>query len=300
MWPTYDEQIHKPGFLSNTALYLSDVLCTSYHTVKITKVHKGETVAIWGMGPIGVMVAFFAFREGAKRVIGIDNNVSRLRYARLSHSHVVTVQWRLGWAKSKVRGLETLDYTKLSKGQSVVSKLHELVPGGVDVCLDCAAGEYAKSWLHYLEMAVYLETDTSETVNEMITSTRAWGRCGLTGVYTGFTNHLNIGSLMQRGVALIGCGQAPCHRCKCETFPFETRGCSCELGIIDWHELLEMIARGELDPSIMVTHRFSLSDADKVYPLFDKRDEKDGIQKVFLETRFSAPAAAGTPELFVL
>lgn len=61
-----------------------------------------------------------------------------------------------------------------------------------------------------------------------------------------------------------------------------------------------MIARGELDPSVMVTHRFSLSDADKVYPLFDKRDEKDGIQKVFLETRFSAPAAAGTPELFVL
>ena len=213
-------QIDQPEFLSNTALYLSDLLCTSYHTVKITKVHKGETVAIWGMGPIGVMVAFFAFKGGAKRVIGIDNNVSRFRYACLSHSHVLPCQWRLEWAKLKIAGLETLDYTKLSKGQSVISKLHELAPGGVDVCLDCAAGEYAKSWLHYLEMAVYLETDTSETVNEMIASTRAWGRCGLTGVYTGFTNHLNIGSLMQRGVALIGCGQAPCHRCKCLTCPF--------------------------------------------------------------------------------
>jgi len=87
----YAEQIHEPGFLSITALYLSDVLCTSYHTVKITKVHKGETVAIWGKGPIGVMVALFVFREGAKRVIGIDNNVSGLRYARLSHSHVSPV-----------------------------------------------------------------------------------------------------------------------------------------------------------------------------------------------------------------
>ena len=58
-----------------------------------------------------------------------------------------------------------------------------------------------------------------------------------------------------------------------------------------------MIVKGELDPTVMLTHRFNLSDADKVYPLFDKRDEKDAIQKVFFETRFSAPAAPGTPKL---
>lgn len=63
--PCVLERLTQPEFLSNTALYLSDVLCTSYHTVKITKVHKGKMVAIWGMGPIGVMVAFFAFKEGA-------------------------------------------------------------------------------------------------------------------------------------------------------------------------------------------------------------------------------------------
>ena len=60
-----------------------------------------------------------------------------------------------------------------------------------------------------------------------------------------------------------------------------------------------MVAKGELDPTLMVTHRFSLSDADKVYSLFDKRDDRDAIQKVFLETRFSAPPAAGTPKLVV-
>ena len=58
-----------------------------------------------------------------------------------------------------------------------------------------------------------------------------------------------------------------------------------------------MIVKGDLDPTVIVTHRFNLSDADKVYALFDKRDEKDAIQKVFLETRFSAPAAAETPKL---
>lgn len=58
-----------------------------------------------------------------------------------------------------------------------------------------------------------------------------------------------------------------------------------------------MIVKGDLDPTVMLTHRFQLSDAVKVYELFDKRDPKDGIQKVFFETRFSAPAAPGTPQL---
>jgi len=78
------------GFLSNTALYLSDVLCRSHYTVKFTKVQglKGEMVTIWGMGRIGITVAILTFKEGAKRVIGIDNSVCRLHYARLSLSHV--------------------------------------------------------------------------------------------------------------------------------------------------------------------------------------------------------------------
>ena len=59
---------------------------------------------------------------------------------------------------------------------------------GPDVSIECAAGEYAKGWTHYFEMLVGLETDTSEIVNEMITSTRNFGRCGITGVYVGFVS----------------------------------------------------------------------------------------------------------------
>lgn len=164
--------------------------------------------------------------HGSYRVYGRDLRFQRRRQARDWHRqqrkefcvHILQVltimQWRLDWAKGKLPGLEVLDYTKLGKGETVTSKLQELCPGGVDVCLECAAGEYPKGWGHTIEIAVGLETDTSELVNEMITSTRAWGRCGLTGVYSGFTNHFNIGSLMERGIALIGCGQAPCHKCK--------------------------------------------------------------------------------------
>lgn len=57
-----------------------------------------------------------------------------------------------------------------------------------------------------------LETDVPETANEMITSVRKMGRCGLIAAYTGFTNGFNIGALMEKGVRFIGNGQAPVHK----------------------------------------------------------------------------------------
>lgn len=62
-------------------------------------------------------------------------------------------------------------------------------PQGIDVALECAAGEYAKGWGHKIEMAMGLETDTSEILNEMIAAVVPFGTVGITGVYSGFTNH---------------------------------------------------------------------------------------------------------------
>lgn len=152
-------------------LYLSDVLCTSWHAVVDTGVKKGDVVAIWGAGPIGQMAAEFSLLNGAKKVIMIDSN------------------WRLDFIKKNYPNIETLDFSKLSKGESVTSKLMEMVDNrGPDVSIECAAGEYAKGWAHYFEMMLGLETDTSELVNEMITSTRNFGSCGITGVYVGFVS----------------------------------------------------------------------------------------------------------------
>lgn len=142
------------------------------------------------------------------------------------------------------------------------------------MCIECAAGEYAKGWAHYFELMLGMETDTSELVNEMLTSVKSYGRCGITGVYTGFTNHFNIGALMERGIRLIGNGQAPVH--------------------MYWEKLLGMVEKGEIDPLKMVTHRVSLDEMDTVYMKFDK---EDGMQKVFVQTKFSAPPAKGSPVL---
>jgi threonine dehydrogenase-like Zn-dependent dehydrogenase len=119
-------------------------------------------------GPVGQMCADFAFINGASRVIMIDNN------------------WRLDFVKSKVPKVETIDYTALSRGQSITTKLKEMVHGGPDVALECVAGEYAKGWAHYFEMLLGMETDTSELLNEVITSVKNFGRCGITGVYVGY------------------------------------------------------------------------------------------------------------------
>jgi threonine dehydrogenase-like Zn-dependent dehydrogenase len=239
-------------------LYLSDVICTSWNCVVDTGVEKGDVVAIWGAGPIGQMAADFSLMNGASRVIMIDAN------------------WRLDYVKEKYPHIETIDYTSLAKGETVTSKLKEMVDGrGPDVALECVAGEYAKGWAHYFELMLGMETDTSEIVNEMITSVRNFGRCGITGVYVGYTNHFNIGSLMERGIRLIGNGQAPVH--------------------MYWEKLLEMIQKNEIDPLKMVSHRVDMEDLAKVYYKFDKKE--DGMQKVFVQTKFSAPAAPGSPSL---
>ncbi len=80
---------------------------------------------------------------------------------------------------------------------------------------------------------------------------------------------------MERGIRLIGNGQAPVHKY--------------------WEDLLEKIEKGELEPLQMVSHRVRLEDLDKVYHKFDKRE--DMMHKVFVETRFSFPACDGSPEL---
>lgn len=160
------------------ALYLSDVLATSYNCVKDTAVYKGDEVAIFGAGPIGQMAGIFAVHDGASKIIYVDTE-PRLSLIKSK------------WPAEHQDKLELVDFKKLSFGvtnkPTVVSRLKELCGGrGPDCALECAAGEYPKGWMHWLEMAVGAETDTSEIINEMIEGVRNYGRCGITGVYVGY------------------------------------------------------------------------------------------------------------------
>ena len=151
--------------------------------------------------------------------------------------------------------------------------------------------------LHKVEKALMLETDVSETANEMIMSVMKGGRCGVISAYSGYTNHFNIGALMEKGVRFIGNGQAPVHKW--------------------WEKILyDLIIPGKFDPTLyvvlpfwihvlsrgldrllhsMITHRVDIEEFPKLYAAFDKR--VGGVEKVFVQTRFSSPPAPGCPKL---
>ncbi|CUA77713.1 Zinc-type alcohol dehydrogenase-like protein C1198,01 [Schizosaccharomyces pombe 972h-] [Rhizoctonia solani] len=212
---------------------------------------QGDIIAVWGLGPIGQCVARWAQIKGAKHVIGIDAQPQRLAFA------------------AEKLGIETLNFKEHS---DVPKRLHELVPGGVDVALDCGTFHEPKTLLHKAQKTLMLETDVPETANEMIKSVRKMGRCGVIAAYAGYTNQFNMGALMEKGVRLIGNGQAPVH--------------------LYWEEILnDYIIAGKFDPTFMITHRVPIDDMAKLYTAFDKRI--DGVETVFVETRFSAPPSKG-------
>ena len=237
------------------ALFLSDIVPTSYHALWEAGVEEGEVVGVWGAGPIGLCaIQWLRNVFKASRIIVIDNVPERLA---LAHD-----RW----------GAEVINF---DHEKDISVKINHLVPGGLDRSIDCAGFRYAKSILHKVERAVGLETDTSETINEMVRSTKKFGTIALIADYAAYTNHLLIGGIMEKGLRLIGCGQAPIQR--------------------HWERCLEHIQSGEFDPTVILTHRFALEDTVEVYKQFDLK--KEGIMKVFLETKFSRPPSVGTPSL---
>lgn len=173
------------------ALFLSDIIPTSYHSTVCAEVGKGKSVAIWGLGPIGLYAAKWAKLAGASRVIGIDS-----------------VPERLAVAKEKI-GCDVIDF---SKQTDVVNAIYELEPEGVDCSIDAAAFRYTKGILHTVQRAVGLETDSSEIVNEALRATKKFGTISLVADYAATTNQFLIGAVMEKGITLRGTGQSPVQR----------------------------------------------------------------------------------------
>jgi len=222
----------------DVALYLSDVIPTSYHGCELGDVKEGDTVAIWGLGPIGLLTARWAQIRKAKRIIGIDCVYERLEMAR------------------KELGIEVINFRE----QETIKTIQDICPGGVDVAIECAGFESAKTWTHKIEMALGLETDTADIFTEMFTCVRKFGRVSVIGVYTGFANHFPVGAMMEKDL-IIRCGQCPVQKY--------------------WEEILPKLTSGEFDPRFVVTTRGKLSDGPDLYKKFFERS--DGVVKVFMD-----------------
>ena len=135
-----------------------------------------------GLGPVGMYVARWCQLKGASRIIGID-----------------AVPGRLAFAQEKL-GIEVVNF---KEHKDVAKRLLELVPGGLDMAVDCGSFHEPKSWLHKAQKLAMLETDSPETINEMIYSVRKKGKCGIIAAYAGYANGVNVGALMEKGVRYV-------------------------------------------------------------------------------------------------
>ncbi len=224
-------------------LFLTDVLPTGWMGAEMCDITEGDTIAVWGAGPVGQFAAASAFLLGAHRVIVIDRLDDRLEVVRRNTR------------------AETLNYER----DSVRDSLKELTAGrGPDAVIDCVGLEahHSNPVLHGYDrakQATRAETERGHALRQMIPAVRSGGTVSIVGVYGGFVDKFPIGSLMNRSLT-VRTGQTHVHRYQ--------------------HMLLDRIERGEIDPSFIVTHRAGLADAPKMYELF--KHKQDDCLKVVL------------------
>ncbi|MBX3229251.1 MAG: glutathione-dependent formaldehyde dehydrogenase [Labilithrix sp.] len=223
-------------------LFLSDILPTGYQAAEMGEIKPGETVVVFGCGPVGLFAQRSAWLMGAGRVIAVDPVAYRLDFAR-AYNNVETV------------GFED------ATGGDVVSLLMKMTDGrGADVCIDAvgceAEGSVAQS---FLGVKAKLMAGSATAINWSIAACRKAGNVVLIGVYGPPFNAVDIGSAMNKGLTLR-MNQANCKR----YMP----------------KLLDHIREGRIDAEGIITHRVPLEHAADAYELFEKK--KDNCIKCVL------------------
>jgi threonine dehydrogenase-like Zn-dependent dehydrogenase len=224
-----------PEHLSDEqVLFLSDIFPTGYMGAEMCNIQPGQTIAVWGCGPVGQFAIKSAYLLGAERVIAIDRFPYRLR-----------------WAKENA-GAEILNYEEVD----VHDALKEMTGGrGPDACIDAVGMEAHGAGYTYdrIKQTFSLETDRPIALRQAIMSCRNGGTLSVIGVYSGWIDKFPMGSLMNRSLT-VRTGQAHVQRYM--------------------KPLLERIEKGEIDPSFVISHRMRLDEAPQGYKLFnDKQDE---------------------------
>ena len=231
------------GLSDEQVLFLSDILPTGYMAAENCALQPGDTVAVWGCGPVGQFAIKSAYLLGAERVIAIDRFPERLRMAQ-----------EQGRA-------EVLDY---SAGDTI-DRLKELTGGrGPDACIDAVGMEAHGTGFDALydrtKQSVRLEMDRPTALRLAIQSCRKGGTVSVPGVYGGFLDKFPFGAIFNKGLT-IKAGQTHVHHYL--------------------RPLLQRIERGEIDPSFVITHRLRLDDAPRAYAMFKHKD--DGCIKVVMK-----------------
>lgn len=228
-------------------LFLTDIFPTGYQAAEDCDIQPGDTVAVWGCGPVGQFVIASARLLGAERIIAIDDVPERLELA--MHQP----------------GVEPLRPSQIGNTLEVVAALREMTAGrGPDACIDAvgmeAHGVGLEGWYDKIKQSTHLETERPVALRQAIMACRKGGIVSVPGVYGGLADKIPLGAFMNKSLTLKT-GQTHVHRYL--------------------RPLLERIEQGDLDPSFVITHRLPLEQAPEAYAMF--RDKRDGCIKVVLQ-----------------
>ncbi len=220
-------------------LFLSDIFPTGYMAADNADIEEGDTVAVWGCGPVGLFAMKSAWMLGAGRVTAIDHVPERLRLAE-SYANVETI--------------DSFD------ADEVYSKLMEMTKGmGPDRCIDAVGMEAHGSGsmmeiIDAVKDVAKLDKQLQHpyVLQQMVKCCRKGGNLSVPGVYTGYLNMFPMGAAMNKGLTWK-MGQTHMQK----YMP----------------SLLERIEKGEIDPAAIITHRLTLDEAPKGYEIFQKKQD---------------------------
>ena len=217
------------GLDDDQVLFLSDILPTGWMAAKNAEIEPGDTVAVWGCGPVGLFAIQSAFLQGAGKVIAIDEYPGRL-------------------ALAKGLGALTLDFTQTRVSEALMEMSGGLGP---DAVID-AVGMESHGWapdaiMDNMKQKVGIGADSAHALRQAIVAVRKGGRVSIPGVYGGFLDKFPLGAVMEKGLQ-IRTGQTHVQKYL--------------------KELLHRIAEGEIDTTFLISHRLPLEDAVRGYENF--------------------------------
>jgi threonine dehydrogenase-like Zn-dependent dehydrogenase len=247
-------KIENDSLSDEQVLFLTDIFPTGYMAAENCNIQPGDTVAVWGCGPVAQFAIQSAWMLGAERVIAIDRVAERLNLAE-------------SWGRAELINYEEVD--------SVVDTLRELTGGrGPDACIDAvgleAHGTTVDALYDRAKQSVRMESDRPHALRQAFQACRKGGTVSIPGVYGGLIDKLNLGAAFQKGLTLR-MGQTHVHKYL--------------------RPLLDRIQNGEIDPSRLITHRLTLEDAPEAYKTF--RAKEDSCIKVVMKPQWDRAQGDG-------
>jgi threonine dehydrogenase-like Zn-dependent dehydrogenase len=212
-------------------LFLSDAFPTGYQAAEMGSIAPGDTVVVFGCGPVGLFALKSAWLMGAARVIAVDHLNERLEFAQ------------------RFAGVETVNFQEV---RDIITHLRGLTDGrGADVCIDAVGMEASGSFWQSLAGKLFkLQAGAATALHWAIGSVRKAGHVSIVGVYGPPWNAFPIGAAMNKGLTLR------MNQCNVRRY---------------MPHLLELIREGRVDAKAIITHRLPLEDVDEAYDMFARK-----------------------------